>query len=155
MNPFRWVVTRVRERRRRAVERLCVINCSRGTIVATQLERAVTSRARNRGLLGRDCLSAGEGLWIAPCQAVHTFFMRFAIDLIYIDRRGRIRKLRESVGPWRLSLCLTAHSILELPAGTIRSSCSRRGDQLEMATAPEEFQPATSNQTIHSGMVSR
>jgi hypothetical protein len=86
-------------------------------------------------------LEPGGGLWIVPCESVHTFFMQFPIDLVYIDRNNRIRKVRESVPPWRLSVCLSAHSILELPAGTIRRTQTQRGDTLEIlpsAHAPQD-----------------
>ncbi len=86
-------------------------------------------------------LEPGGGLWIVPCESVHTFFMQFPIDLVYIDRNNRIRKVRESVPPWRLSVCLSAHSILELPAGTIRRTQTQRGDTLQIlpsANAPQD-----------------
>ena len=114
---------------------LSVKNVTRGTVLATRLEAAHTGPKRRKGLLGRDGLAAGEGLWIAPCESVHTFFMRFPIDLVYLDREKRIKKTRSAVGPWRLSACLSAHSILELPAGTIRETESERGDRLEIAGA--------------------
>jgi hypothetical protein len=88
-------------------------------------------------LLGCDGLEPGEGLWIAPCESVHTFFMRFSIDLVYLDRKGCVRKLRCAVGPWRLSACLTAYSVLELPAGTIRATGTERGDRLEIVPADQ------------------
>ena len=91
---------------------------------------------RNKGLLGRDRLSPGEGLWIIPCEAVHTFWMRFPIDLVYLDRKKRIRKLASEVPPWRLSACLWAHSVLELPPGTIRNTQTQLGDRLEFSIAP-------------------
>jgi hypothetical protein len=103
--------------------------------VATCLEVADSGPKRNKGLLGRKGLAAGEGLWIIPCESVHTFFMQFAIDLVYLDRKNKIRKICESVPPWRLSVCLSAHSILELPAGTIRSTETQRGDTLEFTPA--------------------
>lgn len=112
---------------------LRVTNVTRGTVLATQLEAAHTGPTRRKGLLGRDGLARGEGLWIAPCESVHTFFMRFPIDLVYLDRECRIKKARRAVGPWRLSACLSAHSILELPAGTILETQSERGDTLEIA----------------------
>src|SRR3984957_13861038 len=115
--------------------RLVVSNLTRNTILADRLELAGTSAQRNKGLLGRSGLDAGEGLWIVPCESVHTFFMRFPIDLIYLDRSHRILKVRPSVEPWRLSACLTAHSILELPAGVIVATQSQRGDQLELSPA--------------------
>jgi uncharacterized membrane protein (UPF0127 family) len=56
--------------------------------------------------------------------------MKFAIDLVYVDRKNRVRKVRNAVPPWRLSACLTAHSIIELPAGTARQTGTERGDEL-------------------------
>lgn len=115
--------------------RLHVANPTRGSVVATQLEVADSGPKRNKGLLGRKGLDAGGGLWIVPCESVHTFFMQFPIDLVYLDRKNVIKKVCESVPPWRLSLCLSAHSILELPSGTIRSTETRVGDTLEFSPA--------------------
>lgn len=116
-----------------AAQRLEVRNLTRGTVLATELEVAGSGGTRRKGLLGRDGLGPGEGLWIVPCESVHTFFMRFPIDLVYLDRKHRVRKVRHAVGAWRLSACLTAHSILELPAGTVLASKTERGDSLEIA----------------------
>lgn len=115
--------------------RMRVVNRTRGTVLAESLQLAGTSAERNRGLLGRDSLAPGEGLWIVPCESVHTFGMRFAIDLIYLDRKHRIRKIRHNVKPWRLSACLVAHSVLELPAGSVRLTESQKGDVLELKEA--------------------
>jgi hypothetical protein len=117
---------------------LQVVNVTRGTVLAARLEAAQTSATRRKGLLGREGLSPGEGLWIAPCESVHTFFMRFPIDLIYLDRENRVRKVRSGVGPWRVSACLTAHSVLELPLGTIRETRTERLDRVEIGPAPAE-----------------
>jgi uncharacterized protein len=114
---------------------LKVVNLTRGSVLATRLEVAATSQKRGKGLLGRTGLLPGEGLWIIPCESVHTFFMKFPIDLIYLDRRNRIRKVRSAVGAWRVSACFSARSVLELPAGTIRSTKTQRGDILEFASA--------------------
>ena len=114
---------------------MTVSNLTRGTVLATCLEVADTGQKRNKGLLGRKGLEPGGGLWIVPCESVHTFFMQFPIDLVYLDRKYRVKKVRHSVGPWRLSACLSAHSILELPAGAIQSSQTQRGDTLEISAA--------------------
>jgi uncharacterized membrane protein (UPF0127 family) len=113
--------------------RLMVTNLTRGTVLATRMEVADTSPKRNKGLLGRNRLATGEGLWILPCDAVHTIGMRFPIDLIYLDRKNQIKKLLSDVPPWRLSACLPAHSVLELPAGTIRTTRTRFGDTFEFS----------------------
>lgn len=113
--------------------RVHVSNLTRNTVLATCMELADTGPKRNKGLLGRGGLSSGEGLWILPCEAVHTFWMRFPIDLVYLDRKRQIRKLVSEVPPWRLSGCLSAHSVLELPAGTIRNTRTQRGDTLQFS----------------------
>lgn len=117
---------------------LRIQNLTRDTELASCLEVADTPSTRNKGLLGRTGLPAGGGLWIVPCGSVHTFFMKFPIDLVYIDRHKRVKKVRRSVGPWRVSACLFAHSILELPAGTIQNSQTRPGDQLQFSPASPE-----------------
>ena len=115
--------------------RLRVVNTTRSAVLATQLEIAGSHSTRRKGLLGRALLYEGEGLWIIPCESVHTFFMRFPIDLVYLDRKHRIRKVRHAVGAWRVSACLTAHSVLELPAGVVRATGTRAGDLVEFAPA--------------------
>ena len=110
-----------------------VLNVTRGTVLATQLTKAHTGATRKKGLLGRESLLPGEGLWIAPCESVHTFFMRFRIDLVYLDRKLQVKKVRHSVGAWRMSACFAAYSVLELPAGTARATRTERGDTMEIA----------------------
>lgn len=112
------------------------VNLTRGTVLATHLAVADTPKTRKRGLLDRESLLPGEGLWIVPCQAIHMFFMRFPIDLVYIDSKKRVCKVRSEVAPWRISACLSAHSVLELPAGVVCSSRTQRGDTLEFSSAP-------------------
>lgn len=108
-----------------------VRNQTRNTLLAEVVEVADTSAKRRRGLLKQDCLQPGQGLWIVPCEAVHSFGMKFAIDVLYLDRKRRVRKARKNLAPWRISACLLAHSVLELPEGMIASSGTRKGDQLE------------------------
>ena len=107
-----------------------VVNLTRRAEIADRVQLAGVGRDRRKGLLGRDGMSAGEGLWIVPCEAVHTFGMRFPIDLVYLDRQKRIVKIRSNVGPWRISACLRAHSVIELPAGTVRDTNTITGDSL-------------------------
>jgi uncharacterized membrane protein (UPF0127 family) len=112
-----------------------VHNVTRGTVLATRLEKAHTGATRRKGLLGREGLLPGEGLWIAPCESVHTFFMHFPIDLVYLDRKLKVRKVRHSVGAWRMSACFAAYSVLELPAGTAAATRTERGDTMEIGPA--------------------
>jgi uncharacterized protein len=107
-----------------------VLNRTRGSVLGRMVDVADSSAKRRVGLLKHERLEADTGLWIVPCESVHTFFMKFAIDLVYLDRRNRVRKVRSAVPPWRLSACLPAHSVLELPAGTAAASQTRVGDEL-------------------------
>ena len=108
------------------------VNLTRNSELADRVEVAGSGGDRRKGLLGKESLPVGEGLWIVPCEAVHTFFMRFAIDLVYLDRNRRVVKTKENVAPWRLSACLRAHSVLELPIGSIRKSKTVSGDVLNL-----------------------
>lgn len=109
---------------------LQVTNLTRQALLANYVTLADQGAARRKGLLGRQSLSSGEGLWIMPCEAVHTFGMQFPIDLLYLDRSHRIIKISSDVPPWRLSICLSGHSVLELASGVIRDSQTEAGDEL-------------------------
>jgi uncharacterized protein len=117
--------------------KISVRNQTRNAVLAREAEVADTSAKRRTGLLKHERLDPGQGLWIVPCESVHTFFMRFPIDLVYLTRDRRVRKVRGRVAPWRLSVCLPAHSVLELPAGTVEETGTQRGDQLVMETVGE------------------
>jgi uncharacterized protein len=142
-----WLLPGLRKGNTRGSEsadaRLQVLNITRQTVLASNLEVADTAAKRNKGLLGRKGLAAGEGLWIVPCESVHTVGMQFPIDLVYLNRSHRIQKTRSNVRPWRISACLSAHSILELPSGTIRDTQSCPGDVVEFtAVLPRGNQAA-------------
>ena len=103
------ILARLRRRRTDSSEvYIKVVNVTRRAKIADRVQLAGDGRNRRKGLLGRDTLPSGEGLWIVPCEAVHTFGMRFPIDLVYLDRQLRIVKIRSNVGPWRISGCLRA-----------------------------------------------
>jgi uncharacterized membrane protein (UPF0127 family) len=112
--------------------KVLVRNHTRNTVLGDAVELADTSETRRVGLLKHTRLEPGSGLWIVPCESVHTFFMKFPIDLVYLDKHRKVRKVRHAVPAWRLSACLTAHSILELPAGTAEKSGTQPGDELVM-----------------------
>lgn len=113
--------------------RLKISNLTRQVELARSVEVANRGASRRKGLLGRDRLSVEEGLWIVPCEAVHTVGMRFPIDLVYVDRNMRVKKVRSNMPPWRLSACLSAHSVLELASGTVRRTQTMPGDKLEIS----------------------
>lgn len=98
---------------------------------ALYLEHAATPWSRLRGLLGRRGLAAANGLWIRPCNSVHCCFMRFAIDVLYLDGEQRILHIRHALRPWRFSACWRAHSVIELAAGECRRLNIECGDSLQ------------------------
>jgi Flp pilus assembly protein TadD/uncharacterized membrane protein (UPF0127 family) len=108
-----------------------VRNLTRGALLGDSVDIADTSAKRKTGLLKHQGLNPGHGLWIVPCESIHTFFMKFAIDVVYVDRTYRVRKVVPNLGPWKMSICLPAHSVLELPPGTIGQTRTQKGDQLE------------------------
>jgi uncharacterized membrane protein (UPF0127 family) len=110
---------------------LRVRNVDRGVVVAESAGVAQNSRERRTGLLKHTSLPEGEGLLISPCEAIHTFGMKFPIDVLFLDRKRRIAKVRERVPRSRLAICLTAESVLELPAGTAARTGCVKGDQLQ------------------------
>ena len=110
---------------------LKILNRTRDTVVATQADIADTSRKRRVGLLKHTSLAPGQGLWIAPCEGIHTFGMKFAIDVLFLDRKKKVLKARPEMKAARLSLCFWAESVLELPPGTIRETGTQAGDVLE------------------------
>lgn len=100
-------------------------------MLAERADIADTSAKRRTGLLKHTGLAPGEGLWIAPCEGVHTFAMKFTIDVVFLNRKRKILKIRPNMVRRRIALCLRAHSVLELPAGTLEQTGTERGDQLE------------------------
>jgi uncharacterized membrane protein (UPF0127 family) len=105
-------------------------NITTGRIVADRILTAFDSASRRRGLLGRDGLPAGSALIIAPSNAVHTFFMRFPIDILFVGRDGRVIKVRSTVSPWRITASLRAFAVIELAAGSLALSNTSADDSL-------------------------
>jgi len=90
-------------------------------------------QTRLRGLLGRTELGAGEGRLIRPTAAIHTFFMRFAIDVVFIDRAGVVQKVAPALPPWRFAGSRGAWCALELAAGEAEARDIRPGDRLQLS----------------------
>lgn len=100
-----------------------ITNCSKNTVLAHSARIAETLRDRLVGLLDRQSLQAGEALVITRCNSIHMFFMKFAIDAVFIDANNRVVGLVENIKPYRLSpIFFKARQVIELPAGTIEAS---------------------------------
>ena len=95
-------------------------NRTRGTVLATDEQWAVTPADRMRGLLDRDELREGEGLVISPCNSVHMFGMTFALDVVFVDKGRRVVRTVENLKPWRFTrIHFRARHTIELPVGVI------------------------------------
>lgn len=118
-----------------------VMNRTRGTTVAEHARWARTFRTRLLGLMGRADLPTGEALIFAPCRGGHTHFMRFPIDLLFVDvtgeGTGRVVKVRERMGPFRTDLG-SSDLLLELPAGTIARTGTGVADELDLLPVAEQ-----------------
>jgi uncharacterized membrane protein (UPF0127 family) len=114
---------------RRGAEAVIVNECT-GVPVATRIESAFDSTSRRRGLLGRDSLAPRHAVVIAPTQAIHTWFMRFAIDVVFAAKDGTVVDLRRAVQPWRIAVAPRAFCAIELAAGSIDRESIAVGDRL-------------------------
>jgi uncharacterized membrane protein (UPF0127 family) len=108
-----------------------------GRVVVSRLEAAFDSATRKKGLLGRDRLEPGTGLVIAPCGGIHTCFMRFPIDVLFLARDGRVVKVCGAVKPWRLALAVTAFCVIEVPANAAADAGTRAGNRVELFSSPQ------------------
>jgi uncharacterized protein len=115
---------------------LRVKNLDTGVVVADRVGVAATRSARAVGLLNRDGLEPGEGLWIIPSRGVHTCWMRFAIDVVVLDEDGVVIDRVDSLKPWRVRLPRRGTAgVLELAAGTLDRSGTQVGHRLEFEAA--------------------
>jgi uncharacterized membrane protein (UPF0127 family) len=117
----------------------CLTNIQSGLRLAGRVCLAGESRLRRKGLMGVAELDREAGLWIIPCEAIHTFGMKMPIDVVFLDREYRVTKLREGIRPRRVSVCLQATSVLELRTGAIAESKTRLGDQLQVKRVEDEL----------------
>jgi uncharacterized protein len=107
-----------------------LVNARTGACVATTIETAFDSATRRRGLLGRDGLAEGHALVLAPCNAVHTWRMRFAIDVLFVARDGVVTKVVERLEAWRMAASFRAFATIEFRAGFVELHDVRVGDRL-------------------------
>lgn len=111
---------------------ITLINGRTLAIIADHVEIADTRRTRRRGLLGRAGLAPFSALVIEPCFAIHTAFMRFAIDAIFTARDGRVLRVVHDLPPWRVAMAPGAHAVIELAAGALGNGSVAVGDRVMM-----------------------
>jgi uncharacterized protein len=127
------------ERAFRAARGVVALTNADGSTVCDNCVVADRMWPRMKGLLGRRELASGEGMLIRPTSSIHTFFMRFPIDAVFLSRDGEVLNVKPNVGAWRARFCRGAHSVLELPAGEAARRDIAPGAQLEtrkVAPAP-------------------
>ena len=108
-----------------------MMNLSRQTCVARHVDVADNYFKRLKGLMFSASLPADHGLWIVPCADIHSCFMRFRFDALFVDKDLKVLHFQESMKPWRISKFVKGgHGVLELPDGAIALSQTQIGDQL-------------------------
>jgi uncharacterized protein len=113
-----------------------LVDGNAGSLIAASVEAAFDSTSRRRGLLGRAMLPDCHALVLAPCNAVHTVGMQFPIDVLFVDRTGRVVKVVERLGRWRMAAALGACVTVEMAAGMVRRTRVSVGDRLAIQRAP-------------------
>jgi uncharacterized protein len=122
------------------MKKIKVLNLTTGSVIGDRIQDASTARTRLVGLLGKDGLPAGGGVWINPSSGIHTFGMKFAIDVVGLDRKQRVVRLWRNVRPQRLTrVDLRVRSVIELAAGEIEAQSISLGHTLK-ACHPDEAQ---------------
>lgn len=112
---------------------MIIVNQRNNLILADKAKVAATFSKRLIGLLDREYLNEGEGLVIIPSNSIHMFFMRFAIDVLFLDKKGKVVAILRSFKPWELSrIYFNAYSVLELPSGVIDKTGTQKGDIIKI-----------------------
>jgi uncharacterized membrane protein (UPF0127 family) len=110
-----------------------LVNTRTKASVADDLFTAFDAASRKRGLLRHHSLPLGSALIIAPTSAIHTWFMKFSLDVLFVGRDGRVLKARANLTPWRISMRVGAFAVVEMTAGALAVSDTRVGDRLVVA----------------------
>jgi uncharacterized protein len=118
-----------------------IVNLTRGNVLCDRALLADTPVRRARGLLGRPALRPGDGLLLQPAPSIHTAFVRFEFDAVFLDSTLRIVRVVERVRPWRIVSAQRAFSVLELAAGEITRRGAAVGDQIVVSDLPEVTAP--------------
>jgi uncharacterized protein len=110
---------------------MLISNKTRGTTLAGAATKAATFLARGRGLMLAQQLPEGGGLVIEPCNSIHMFFMRYPLDVVFVDKEGRVVFMYEGIKPWRVGRIVRGAKLaVELPEGAIAASNTQVGDEI-------------------------
>jgi len=111
-----------------------ITNTTRGTVLAASARKAEGFLARGRGLMFSATLPEGSGLVIEPCSSVHMFFMRYPLDVLFLDKEGRVLFMYKGIKPWRMGRVVRgARTAVELPVASIERSGTEVGDQVSLS----------------------
>ena len=114
---------------------MTIVNRSRGTTIADHVEIAASFWSRGKGLIGRRSLPPGYGLVIRPCGSIHMFFMSMPLDVLHLDKGGRVVKILHGIKPWRLGPFVPkSRWVVELPAGTAQRTGTQVGDVIVVSS---------------------
>ena len=117
------------------------VNVTKGVAIASELEIATSFAARSQGLLGHSGLKPDTGLIIDPCSSIHMWFMRFPIDVVFLDKKNRVVGLKRNVKPWGMAWSWRGAKTLELPVGVIASTRTQLGDIVAFQTSAPKPDP--------------
>ena len=118
------------------------MNARTGEVVASDVEVADTREKRRRGLLGRTSMTASSALILLPCFSIHTAFMKFPIDAVFVNREGVVVKVVRNMGPWRIAVSIRARAVVEFPGGSLGPRDMREDDRLYLtADSPRSKTP--------------
>ena len=106
------------------------LNIASGECLIETVYRADGALERMRGLLGRERLAPDQGFWIAPCNSVHTFFMTYSLDILFLNKEGILLKIVSELSPWRMTGMISAWATVEMAAGQARKLGLSVGDKL-------------------------
>ena len=104
-----------------------------GTTVIQRIEPALSLKERMKGLLGRHSLEPGQAMYLSPCQSIHTFFMKFSLDLVFLGKTGVVTKIVRDVQPNRMVFGgRGSHCVLEMETGWLKDGTINIGDRLDV-----------------------
>jgi uncharacterized membrane protein (UPF0127 family) len=113
---------------------MLIINRTKGTTIADAARRAANFLARGRGLMLAPPLPEGGGLVLEPCNSIHMFFMRYPLDILFLNKEGAVVFMYKGIKPWRVGRVVRgARMAVELPVGTIEESKTELGDQISFS----------------------
>ena len=115
---------------------MLLVNARSDETIASNVELALTRTERRQGLLGRKDFEPSAALVISPCWSIHTAFMGFPIDVIFVDPGGRVMRIVRNLPAWRIAVAPRAHAVVELPAGSLEGRDLKVGDEIRLVPPP-------------------